>query len=146
MDLVRGWRGPETPDPSLSAPHHALISPSRSLSRLVSHAAIPMPSWLLGGSPPLTAAHNQALAPHSSIPATLWGPRAPLDSLGLLPARSTSPEQREAPQVPPPRACTLSISHSGRQVLGLCSCIVLHVGAEGKHQAQLGIIMCTEEV
>lgn len=45
--------------------------------------------------------------------------------------------------MPPSCVCTLSISHSGRQVPGLWSCIVLHVGAEGKHQAQLSIIMCT---
>lgn len=43
---------------------------------------------------------------------------------------------------------TLSIGHSNRQVpgTGLCGCGVLQVGVGGKDQAQLGIIMCTEEV
>lgn len=50
--------------------------------------------------------------------------------------------------MPPSRVCTLSISHSARQVpgMGLCSCGALQVGVGGKDQAQLGIIMCTEEV
>lgn len=50
--------------------------------------------------------------------------------------------------MPPSCVCMLNISHSSRQVPGmeLCGCGALQVGVGGKDQAQLSIIMCTEEV
>lgn len=101
-----------------------------------------------GGLPALCSTPQPGTGPKHPIPAAAWGSRAPHDLLGLLPTRSTSPEQGEAPQVPPSCVCMLSISHSGRQVpgTGLCSCSALQVGVGGKDQAQLSNIMRTEEV
>lgn len=145
MDPARGWRGPETPDPSLSAPRPALSSPCHAL-RL---------AWYLT----LLFLHLPGCwgAAHpSQHPAARRWPQAPTsqpqcrvpDPLPPRPAGSTSPEQVEAPQVPPSHVCMLSVSHSRRQVpgMGLCSCGVLQVGVGGKDQAKLSIIMCNEEV